>query len=95
LSQSKAIPGEKLASSLPPLCGGARTPNLTGMRIDLSLQSEMFERAKKENIIACMGTGSGKTLVSVMLLKVSLGKLFRSLNAVISNRPALPNTVRL
>ncbi|UZJ52719.1 hypothetical protein CBS101457_002039 [Exobasidium rhododendri] len=32
-------------------------------------QYQMFERAKRENIIACMGTGSGKTLVSVMLLK--------------------------
>jgi endoribonuclease Dicer len=32
-------------------------------------QLELFERAKKENIIAVLDTGSGKTLIAVMLLK--------------------------
>lgn len=36
-----------------------------------SLQSELYEKAKTQNVIACLGTGSGKTLISVMLLKVS------------------------
>ena len=33
-------------------------------------QLQLFEKAKEQNIIACLGTGSGKTLISVMLLKV-------------------------
>jgi hypothetical protein len=32
-------------------------------------QMELFEKAKKENIIAVLDTGSGKTLIAVMLLK--------------------------
>lgn len=32
-------------------------------------QLELFEKAKKENIIAVLDTGSGKTLIAVMLLK--------------------------
>jgi len=32
-------------------------------------QIELFEKAKKENIIAVLDTGSGKTLIAVMLLK--------------------------
>lgn len=32
-------------------------------------QLELFERAKKENTIAVLDTGSGKTLISVLLLR--------------------------
>lgn len=32
-------------------------------------QLELFERAKKENLIAVLDTGSGKTLIAVMLLR--------------------------
>lgn len=32
-------------------------------------QTELFERAKKENTIAVLDTGSGKTLISVLLLR--------------------------
>lgn len=32
-------------------------------------QMELFEKAKKENIIAVLDTGSGKTLIAVMLIK--------------------------
>lgn len=37
-------------------------------------QMELFERAKKQNTIAVLGTGSGKTLIAVMLLKYFLEK---------------------
>ena len=33
-------------------------------------QYELFQKALKENIIAVLGTGSGKTLISVMLIKM-------------------------
>ena len=32
-------------------------------------QIELFEKAKKENIIAVLDTGSGKTLIAILLLK--------------------------
>jgi len=32
-------------------------------------QYELFEKAKKENIIVYLGTGSGKTFIAVMLIK--------------------------
>lgn len=32
-------------------------------------QDQLFEKAKRHNIIACLDTGSGKTLVSVLLLQ--------------------------
>lgn len=32
-------------------------------------QLELFERAKEENVIAVLDTGSGKTLIAVLLLK--------------------------
>lgn len=32
-------------------------------------QIELFERAKEQNVIACLSTGSGKTLVAALLLK--------------------------
>ncbi|PWN52134.1 hypothetical protein IE53DRAFT_367453, partial [Violaceomyces palustris] len=34
-----------------------------------SYQSEIYERAKEQNVIVCLDTGSGKTLVSVLLLQ--------------------------
>jgi endoribonuclease Dicer len=37
-------------------------------------QMELFDRAKKENIIAVLDTGSGKTLIAVLLLKHILDK---------------------
>jgi endoribonuclease Dicer len=37
-------------------------------------QIELFERAKSENIIAVLDTGSGKTLIGVLLLKHILDK---------------------
>ncbi|KAI9723933.1 MAG: hypothetical protein M1812_000651 [Candelaria pacifica] len=35
-------------------------------------QLELFERAKKQNIIAVLDTGSGKTLIAVLLLKYTI-----------------------
>ena len=32
-------------------------------------QVELLERAKERNIIICLGTGTGKTFISVMLIK--------------------------
>ena len=32
-------------------------------------QVELLERAKKSNTIVCLGTGTGKTFISVMLIK--------------------------
>lgn len=32
-------------------------------------QIELFEKAKKDNVIAALDTGSGKTFISVMLIK--------------------------
>ena len=32
-------------------------------------QLEIFEKARKENVIVCLGTGTGKTFISVMLIK--------------------------
>lgn len=32
-------------------------------------QSQLFEKAKTQNVIACLQTGSGKTLIAVLLLK--------------------------
>lgn len=32
-------------------------------------QVEIFEEACKKNVIACLGTGTGKTFISVMLIK--------------------------
>lgn len=32
-------------------------------------QIEIFEKAKCENTIVCLGTGTGKTFISVMLIK--------------------------
>lgn len=32
-------------------------------------QVELLERAKKRNTIVCLGTGTGKTFISVMLIK--------------------------
>ncbi|KAF2143652.1 uncharacterized protein K452DRAFT_296653 [Aplosporella prunicola CBS 121167] len=37
-------------------------------------QLELFERAKKENVIAVLDTGSGKTLIAVLLLQHMLDK---------------------
>ncbi|KAF9583828.1 Dicer-like protein 1, partial [Lunasporangiospora selenospora] len=37
-------------------------------------QSELFQRAQKGNVIAVMDTGSGKTLVSVLLIKEMLAR---------------------
>ena len=34
-----------------------------------SYQIELFEAAKKRNTIVCLGTGTGKTYISVLLLK--------------------------
>ena len=32
-------------------------------------QAELLERAKERNTIVCLGTGTGKTFISVMLIK--------------------------
>jgi len=32
-------------------------------------QVELLERAKEKNTIVCLGTGTGKTFISVMLIK--------------------------
>ena len=32
-------------------------------------QIEIFEEACKQNVIVCLGTGTGKTFISVMLIK--------------------------
>ncbi|KAL1640518.1 Dicer-like protein 1 [Diplodia intermedia] len=37
-------------------------------------QLELFERAKEENVIAVLDTGSGKTLIAVLLLKHTIDK---------------------
>lgn len=37
-------------------------------------QLELFERAKDENVIAVLDTGSGKTLIAVLLLKHTIEK---------------------
>ena len=34
-----------------------------------SYQEELLERAKERNTIVCLGTGTGKTFISVMLIK--------------------------
>ena len=34
-----------------------------------SYQVELFEYAKKHNTIVCLGTGTGKTFISVLLVK--------------------------
>ncbi|KAK0547618.1 Dicer-like protein 1 [Tilletia horrida] len=42
------------------------------MSVPRLYQQQLFERAKVENVIACADTGTGKTLVAVMLLKWTL-----------------------
>jgi endoribonuclease Dicer len=32
-------------------------------------QLELFESAKKQNIIVCLGTGTGKTFISIKLIE--------------------------
>ena len=32
-------------------------------------QVELLERAKERNIVVCLGTGTGKTFISIMLIK--------------------------
>ena len=32
-------------------------------------QLEIFEKARQRNVIVCLGTGTGKTFISVMLIK--------------------------
>ena len=32
-------------------------------------QLEIFEKARQHNVIVCLGTGTGKTFISVMLIK--------------------------
>jgi endoribonuclease Dicer len=41
---------------------------VTGLR-PRRYQEEVFEQARKENVIAALETGSGKTYISVLLLK--------------------------
>ena len=47
-------------------------------------QMELLEKAKLENIIVYLGTGSGKTFVAVMLIKHLRGELGTLQNGVIN-----------
>lgn len=38
-------------------------------------QIEIVEKAKKENTVVCLGTGTGKTFISVMLIKEKQGEI--------------------
>lgn len=55
-------------------------------------QIELFERACQENIIAYLETGSGKTLVSALLIKKTLDDLESSASATLdSSESSLPS----
>ncbi|KAJ3566679.1 hypothetical protein NP233_g6850 [Leucocoprinus birnbaumii] len=45
------------------------TENTTGDLRPRKYQEEIFERAQKENVIAALSTGSGKTLIGLLLIK--------------------------
>ena len=50
--------------------GSSRSSSLPHLQLaPRSYQAELFERAKQRNIIVCLETGSGKTLISALLLQ--------------------------
>lgn len=59
----------------------APTPKLSPVQAGSSIQSarpyqvEILEQSIKENTIVCLGTGTGKTFISVMLIKEKQGQI--------------------
>lgn len=55
------------------------TQVLTAAETPRDYQLTLFEKAKKENIIAVLNTGFGKTLIAVMLIKYTIDEELKSL----------------
>ncbi|KAL8677900.1 MAG: hypothetical protein Q9186_005711 [Xanthomendoza sp. 1 TL-2023] len=62
--RQQAVPDESL--SVRELMQKDQPPKITAPR---EYQIELFERAKKQNTVAVLDTGSGKTLIAVLLLR--------------------------
>ncbi|XP_069936248.1 endoribonuclease Dicer-like isoform X2 [Cherax quadricarinatus] len=60
-----------------------------------SYQLELFEQAKKQNSILVLGTGSGKTFISVLLIKELAEQIRGSLSSGSKRTVFVVNTVPL
>ncbi|CAF1172745.1 unnamed protein product [Adineta ricciae] len=60
-----------------------------------SYQTELMEQAKRENLIVCLPTGSGKTYIAVMLIKEMAGTIRGSLKKGAKRSVFLVKTVQL
>lgn len=76
------------SSALPPSPQMDRDPELEPR----GYQVELFERACRENIIALLETGAGKTLVSALLIKKTLDDIRAQSEKDRSSMPPLSNT---
>ncbi|OZJ04712.1 hypothetical protein BZG36_01815 [Bifiguratus adelaidae] len=69
-SDSQTVPGTGVSE---PVVQALNAPNARRYQV------ELFEMAKKENVIAVLDTGSGKTLIAILLIKaVRVRKALRS-----------------
>lgn len=69
-------------SSIPSLSHADQKDHLQNSIIQKArpYQVEILEQAVEENTIVCLGTGTGKTFISVMLIREKQGQIKGSLN---------------